>query len=189
MKGRPRKILALWKEYLHIDSADFEALIQAAHYADMAEFLDAMRLGREGDVLLPGGNAGGSAGAVRLTTLHGSKGLEFPVVFLCGLTEKVLPLVSSQETDEEEERRLFYVALTRAKKKVFLVTVKDHESDFVTELQEKYGEELKRARWECPVCGGRLLKKAGPFGEFYGCSNYKTTGCRYKRPIRPKAKD
>lgn len=60
----------------------------------MDEFLDAVYLGKEGDVLLPSGNA--AAGAVRLATLHGAKGLEFPVVFLCGLTEKVLPLVSSR---------------------------------------------------------------------------------------------
>lgn len=140
MKDRPRKILALWKEYLHIDSADFEALIQAAHYADMAEFLDAMRLGREGDVLLPDGNAGGSAGAVRLTTLHGSKGLEFPVVFLCGLTEKVLPLVSSQETDEEEERRLFYVGMTRASEELILTTCGD-PSPFLSELPKAVKKE------------------------------------------------
>lgn len=133
MKGRPRKILTLWKEYLHIDSADFEALIQAAHYADMDEFLDAMLLGREGDVLLPGGNAVGSAGAVRLTTLHGSKGLEFPVVFLLGLTEKALPLVSPQETDEEEERRLFYVGMTRAGEELILTTSGD-PSPFLSEL-------------------------------------------------------
>ena len=140
MKDRPRKILALWKEYLHIDSADFEALIQAAHYADMAEFLDAMRLGREGDVLLPDGNAGGSAGAVRLTTLHGSKGLEFPVVFLCGLTEKVLPRVSSQETDEEEERRLFYVGMTRASEELILTTCGD-PSPFLSELPKAVKKE------------------------------------------------
>ena len=75
-----------------------------------------------------------------------------------------------------EERRLFYVALTRAKKKAFLVTVNNQES-------ERYGNELKREQWECPLCGGKLLKKKGPYGEFFGCSNYKTTGCKYKRRI------
>ncbi len=129
--GRPRKILTAWKEYLHLTSAEFEELIKAAHYAAMDEFLDAVYLGKEGDVLLPSGNA--AAGAVRLATLHGAKGLEFPVVFLCGLTEKVLPLVSSRETDEEEERRLFYVGITRAIEELVLTTRGD-PSPFLAEL-------------------------------------------------------
>ncbi len=133
VKGRPRKILTAWREYLHVDSADFESLIKAAHYADLREFLDAMRLGREGDVLLPSGNSTNAAGAVRLTTLHGAKGLEFPVVFLCGLTEQVLPLVVKDETDEEEERRLFYVGMTRAGEEL-LLTAYGAPSPFLAEL-------------------------------------------------------
>ena len=40
------------------------------------------------------------------------------------------------------------------------------------------------ADWECPLCGGKLLKKDGPYGEFFGCSNYKVNGCTYKRKIK-----
>lgn len=60
--------------------------------------------------------------AVRLMTIHSSKGLEFPYVFITGLEEGLFPheRLGDEKTDEEEERRLFYVALTRAKKKVFL---------------------------------------------------------------------
>ena len=60
--------------------------------------------------------------AVRLMTIHSSKGLEFPYVFITGLEEGLFPheRLGDERTDEEEERRLFYVALTRAKKKVFL---------------------------------------------------------------------
>lgn len=60
--------------------------------------------------------------AVRLMTIHSSKGLEFPYVFITGLEEGLFPheRLGDEKTDTEEERRLFYVALTRAKKKVFL---------------------------------------------------------------------
>ncbi len=61
--------------------------------------------------------------AVRLMTIHASKGLEFPYIFITGLEEGLFPherIGSNEGIDEEEERRLFYVALTRAKKKVFL---------------------------------------------------------------------
>lgn len=83
-----------------------------------------------------------------------------------------------------EERRLFYVALTRAKKKVFIVTIANQESEFAMELRKQYDEELKRERFECPLCGGRLMKRTGAYGEFLGCSNFKTMKCAYKRNIR-----
>jgi len=61
------------------------------------------------------------ADAVSLMTAHASKGLEFDVVFVVGLEEGLFPHARHDESaDEEEERRLFYVALTRARKKVFL---------------------------------------------------------------------
>lgn len=61
--------------------------------------------------------------AVTLMTLHGAKGLEFPVVFICGLNQGLLPLEREMTRESlEEERRLFYVGLTRAKEKVFLST-------------------------------------------------------------------
>ena len=60
--------------------------------------------------------------AVRLMTIHASKGLEFPYVFITGLEEGLFPSERPGETkeDTEEERRLFYVALTRAEKKLYL---------------------------------------------------------------------
>ena len=62
------------------------------------------------------------ANTVKLMTIHAAKGLEFPYVFITGLEEGLFPheRLSDDGIDEEEERRLFYVALTRAGKKVFL---------------------------------------------------------------------
>lgn len=60
--------------------------------------------------------------AVTLMTVHSAKGLEFPVVFITGLEEDIFPLSQRFDQDSrlEEERRLFYVAITRAKEKVYL---------------------------------------------------------------------
>lgn len=97
-----------------------------------------MRMGGEGDVLLPSGNTAG--GAVRLCTLHGAKGLEFPVVFLCGVNDKLLPLSFGGESDIEEERRLFYVGITRAQEELIL-TSSGQPSPFLAELPEQVSRE------------------------------------------------
>ncbi len=64
-----------------------------------------------------------STGDISLMTVHGSKGLEFPYVFLIGAEENIFPSARSMEESHmalEEERRLFYVAMTRAMKKLYI---------------------------------------------------------------------
>ena len=66
-------------------------------------------------------------GCVNLMTLHAAKGLEFPNVFLCGMEEGLFPSAQSSYDDDklEEERRLCYVGVTRAKKRLFLSYAKE----------------------------------------------------------------
>ena len=58
--------------------------------------------------------------AAKIITIHKSKGLEFPIVFIVGCETNLLPLTLFDDTDPEEERRLFYVALTRARDALYL---------------------------------------------------------------------
>ena len=85
----------------------------------MQEFLTALIFGVESD-LKRSGNSVYIPDAVHLMTLHGSKGLEFPVVFLCGVNQGLIPLQIGTDIDLEEERRLFYVGITRAKETLIL---------------------------------------------------------------------
>jgi DNA helicase-2/ATP-dependent DNA helicase PcrA len=86
---------------------------------------------------------------VRLMTLHKSKGLEFPVVFLCNLDDAVMPSPRTvAEGKIDEERRLFYVGMTRAQKRLFLTypqnkefrkkTIKVTPCRFINEIPAEY---------------------------------------------------
>lgn len=85
------------------------------NYPDKNEFLHEVSVLTEADTLDE------RADRIRLMTLHASKGLEFKCVFLAGLEDEILPLYRAKEPEEiEEERRLLYVGMTRAKTRLFL---------------------------------------------------------------------
>lgn len=130
---------------------------------------------------------------VRFRTVHGSKGLEADCIVLPNLTrgaygfpseiadDPLLDLVMAEPEGYPfaEERRLLYVALTRAKREVVLIAVRGRESVFVRELVEHPGVETtgdgedRPAPVPCPGCGsGFLVLRRGPYGDFYGCSTF-----------------
>ena len=92
--------------------------------------------------------------SVTLMTIHSAKGLEFPVVFISGCEEDIFPLSNRFSSDAtlEEERRLFYVAVTRAKQKVYLLHARSRyrfgevayqsRSRFIEELNENTYNEV-----------------------------------------------
>jgi len=96
-----------------------------------------------------------SADQVVLMTIHSAKGLEFPYVFLIGMEEGVFPSEMSKysEADLEEERRLAYVGITRAKKELYISnsvtrmlygrTQRNEPSRFLREIEPEYLEETR----------------------------------------------
>jgi len=107
----------VWERHSEIvDYLDILAAQAERHGENLTGFLDEMVLGLDADRWDP------RADRVSLMTLHASKGLEFPVVFLVGCEDGVLPLYwgSSDDADLAEERRLFFVGITRARSRLYL---------------------------------------------------------------------
>lgn len=142
--------------------------------------------------------------ALRPMTVHKAKGLEADYVIVADVvggrygfpTEIVddplleLVLAGAMAVPNAEERRLFYVALTRARRKTFLLTHDSRRSVFIDELESAAYTGLviasgARGRTvSCPSCqGGRLLRRTGEWGQFWGCSNYPQ--CEQKARLCP----
>jgi len=110
----------------------------------LAEFLEDVALATDLDA------DKGDSNHVALMTIHLAKGLEFPTVFIVGLEEDLFPSAMSMNTrsELEEERRLFYVALTRAEKQAYLTyalsryrwgkLIDSEPSRFIEEIDEQY---------------------------------------------------
>ncbi|MGA1844725.1 MAG: UvrD-helicase domain-containing protein [bacterium] len=93
----------------------------AEEFPDVPSFLEGATLHREGDISWRGIGGRRDSEMVNLMTLHAAKGLEFPVVFVCGCEEGLLPYRHrTRPAPLDEERRLFYVGMTRAKDRLYL---------------------------------------------------------------------
>lgn len=122
-RGSPRKHLEEWTSLHELNGhKPLEKLMNmAACHKDMPSFLQNLLWGEEGDLVRSGAKRYVS-NSVTLMTLHASKGLEFSAVFLAGIDKGCIPMENaSRETDIEEERRLFYVGLTRAEDTLILL--------------------------------------------------------------------
>ncbi|KAI0567162.1 DNA helicase [Gracilaria domingensis] len=90
----------------------------AAEFSNVNDFLDNVSLVSESDRKA---SASSERGRISMMTLHGGKGLEFPVVFIVGAEDNMIPIGrAASDEDVEEERRLFYVGMTRAQKLLFI---------------------------------------------------------------------
>ena len=148
-KKKPIKILEEWVSDLHLEKDKaLQKLCQTAiYYPTMADFLEALEFGVESD-LKRCGNKQYKSGAVTLMTLHGSKGREFPAVHIFGARKGLIPFENGQHTtDIEEERRLFYVGVTRAKETLILTTSKE-ESSFLKDLPKELVQKEKARQYK-----------------------------------------
>jgi DNA helicase-2/ATP-dependent DNA helicase PcrA len=118
-----------------------------------------------------------NADTVKLMTIHSAKGLEFGCVFACGLEEMLFPNAMSINTREEleEERRLFYVVITRAKHKLWITyantrykfgqLVQNEPSRFIDEIPKEF---LDRS-----FAGGGMKNQPGPFDSWASQSAFE----------------
>ncbi|HTN39223.1 MAG TPA: UvrD-helicase domain-containing protein [Arachidicoccus sp.] len=135
------------------------------------------------------------ADVVKLMTIHAAKGLEFPVVFVGGVEETIFPSGMSINTREEleEERRLFYVAITRAKEKLWLTyansryrfgnVVQNDPSRFLEELPESYIDKSYSGGASSHNFGGFSSQAGGVHGSGFGAQD---TNRRYGPPPAKK---
>lgn len=116
----------------------------------------------------------GSVDRITLMTLHNAKGLEFPIVFITGMEDGLFPISRAMEspTDLEEERRLFYVGITRAEEYLYLTHANLRRryggvmpclrSRFVDEMPEEYIDQESTARQPTPSGSGSETPQQEP---------------------------
>lgn len=154
---------------------------------------------------------------VQSKTIHASKGLEAKVVFILGLTEgnggfpdiwledRIFQVIKKANHDllMEEERRLFYVAITRAKDKLFLITQKGNESSFLKEIPSTFTvrttnaikqivnkvvlcnscfSQLETLHKFCPYCGQKVVEEKEESEKLYTVDEIRKTHAQAYEP-------
>ncbi len=134
---------------------------------------------------------------INFLSVHAAKGLEADYVILMngnsgkyGFPSQIsddpllnLVLTEADQYSNGEERRLFYVAITRTKNKVFILSNSDYKSTFILELENRTADVNVK---KCPWCdSGNLILRDGQYGMFYGCSNFPHF-CNYTNKISGK---
>jgi DNA helicase-2/ATP-dependent DNA helicase PcrA len=148
----------------------------------LANFLESLSLYTDVDKYEPGDDA------VNLLTVHAAKGLEWDTVFLVGMEEGIFP--SARSEDPEEDRRLAYVAVTRAKRKLFItraservlfgMTQRNPASKFLREIDKSVLSEQSAGGNAKPAPG---LKSAATGTKSPSCNDSYTPG---EMVIHPK---
>jgi len=168
----------------------FEEDPEQEHATELSQFLDRAALDA-GDA-----QADEHEDAVQLMTLHSAKGLEFPLVFMAGVEENIFPHKMSMEdpTRLEEERRLCYVGITRAMKKLYLCYAENRRlfgsesfnavSRFVKEIPSDYLQEVRlKAAVSRPINYGGQYRKQSPNLSDSGVDTGFDLGQRVLHPI------
>lgn len=149
-REKPHRLIEQWESAYGASEALARLRGMAVFHKDFPSLWKTLALGEEDDLRRAAGK-GWESGAVRLMTLHGAKGLEFPAVILAGVKQGALPLESSaRPADLEEERRLFYVGMTRAREELILTTTRE-PSCFVDELPDSVSREKDARRKATPA--------------------------------------
>ncbi len=119
---------------------------------------------------------GPDADAVTLMTLHNAKGLEFPVVFITGLEDGLFPLARAYDDPAllEEERRLFYVGITRAERKLYITHAEERRrnGEFLASRQSSFLDSIpdtlveKRSTIKVRSSGRSVMRAGGSIGGY-----------------------
>jgi DNA helicase-4 len=127
---------------------------------------------------------------IKFFTAHSVKGMTCDYTILLDIDSGVLGFPSEMADDpmlnyllqegdgfdNAEERRVFYVAITRARHRNYLIYNEYQPSKFIAELQTE-NNLPEQTMIKCPECSGQMVKRTGPYSEFYGCVHYpKCTG-------------
>ena len=159
---------------------DLESLVDfASKHETLAEMLSQLVLlsSESGDRVVRNGER-----CIRLSTIHQSKGLEYPHVFIIGLADGLFPnkRAIDGESDLEEERRLFYVASTRAERSLYLLypTLANQKGTPVRLMQSRFLKELPDSKYELHNAHAHY-----PYGRgnSYGNSKWGNYGGNFRR--------